>query len=127
MAYNARMSIRRLRHLPLVRHALAILAYLLLSLIVTWPLAGRPFSEALGEDYPGRGQNVRDLWWVKTALLAELASPFRTDMLFYPYGADLYFHTLNLPLGLITLPVQLLFGVVAAYNLDVLFALVLAG
>ena len=84
--------------------------------IVTYPLAGRLFTEVLGEDYPDRVQNLWNLWWVKTALLVEHAGPFHTDRLFYPYGADLYFHTLNLPLALITLPAQLLFGLVAAYN-----------
>ena len=30
--------------------------------------------------------------------------PFHTDLLFYPQGADLYFHTLNLPATLLALP-----------------------
>ena len=50
-----------------------------------------------------------NLWWVKHQLLA-LENPFRTELLFYPQGSDLYMHTLSPVNGIISMPMQLLTG-----------------
>ena len=60
-------------------------------------------------------QNVWSLWWVQHAL-SHGENPFFTSMLFYPVGVSLYLQTLNITNGLLTLPVQLLAGPIAAYN-----------
>jgi len=65
----------------------------LLALAVTWPLA-----IVLSDRVPGvnAGDNVTflwNLWWMREALAAPAADPFRTAMLFHPIGADLVFHT----------------------------------
>jgi hypothetical protein len=101
--------------------------YALLSVVATWPVVLRFASEGLGEFYLDRVQNVWNLWWVKVALLDRHTNPFQTDLLLYPQGADLYFHTLNLPSTLLSLPVQLLAGPTAAYNFSMMLALVLSG
>jgi hypothetical protein len=53
----------------------------------------------MGEAIPGDGfdgwQNYWNLWWVKEALVGLVANPFHTDLLYYPEGPSLYFHTLN--------------------------------
>ncbi|MGI8587926.1 MAG: hypothetical protein ACR2M0_09615 [Chloroflexia bacterium] len=108
-------------------HLTALFGYFALSLTVTYPLVARFTTEAMGEHPPDRMQNMWNLWWVKVALLDRHISPFHTDMLFYPGGADLYFHTLNLPSTLITLVPLLAFGVVGAYNFSVLFAFTMSG
>src|SRR5258708_32056236 len=100
----------------------ALVGYALLSLVVTWPLALHFTTQEMGEDYFDRVQNTWNLWWVKVALLDRHASPFVTDLLFYPQGTDLYYHTLNLPSTLITLGPLLAFGPAAAYNTSVLVA-----
>ncbi len=108
-------------------HLLAALFYLLISAVVTYPLVLHLAGETLGPHYADRMQNMWNLWWTGTALLDRHTSPFHTDMLFYPQGADLYFHTLDLPLTLFAALPARIFGLVFGYNFSVLFALVLAG
>jgi hypothetical protein len=93
---------------------------------VTWPLALHFTGTVPGDLIADRDQNLWNLWWVKEALLRP-TNPYWTDMLYYPYGAPLYYHTLGLPLGIMGLLPQLLFGLPAAYNTVVLAAFVLSG
>src|SRR4029079_18923840 len=65
------------------------------------------------------------LWWFATALLHG-TNPFHTNLLFYPWGADLYLHSLMPFNGLLALPVQVSAGPVAAYNFAILASLVLS-
>jgi hypothetical protein len=107
-------------------HSLILAAYAALTLVMTWPLA-RTFAAAIPGDGFDGWQNYWNLWWVKTALVDQARSPFATDLLYYPTGVSLYFHTLNPLNGLIALPVQLAFGLIPAYNTVVVFSFALAG
>jgi hypothetical protein len=106
-------------------HLLPLLAYLLIALAVTYPLVLH-----LGTHLPGDGrdawQNVWNYWWLRRAL-AEGRNPYHTDLLYAPYGVPLYLHTLNPFNGLVSLPVQIAFGLTAAYNEVILLSLALAG
>ncbi|MEO8286384.1 MAG: hypothetical protein ABI670_08080 [Chloroflexota bacterium] len=107
-------------------HLLVILAYSLLTVVMTWPVAVK-----LTTDVPGGGdawQNIWNLWWVKEALLNLHTNPYHTDLLHYPYGANLYFHTLVLSAGIIGIPLQLVgLNLITTYNLILLSSFVLAG
>jgi len=98
--------------------------YLIIALVVTFPLVLH-FGSAL----PGEGrdawQNYWDYWWFRTALGAG-HNPYQTPLLYAPYGAPLYLHTLNPFNGLVTLPIQFVFGLTAAYNSGVILSLTLA-
>src|SRR5687768_9435981 len=107
-------------------HLYALLGYLVLALVVTWPLALHFTESVPGDLIADRDQNLWNLWWVKEALLRP-TNPYWTDLLYYPYGAPLYYHTLGLPLGIMGFVPQLLFGLPAAYNTVVLAAFVLSG
>lgn len=107
-------------------HLLVLLGYSLLTVVLTYPVAFRLFSEV-----PGGGdawQNLWNLWWVKQALLVLQTNPYHTDLLYYPNGVNLYFHTLVLTAGLIGIPLQLLgFNLIATYNIVLLMTFVLGG
>ena len=103
-----------------------LLAYCLLTAIMTWPLARQPLSAIPGDSFDG-WQNYWNLWWMKLALVDRVQSPLFTDLLYAPTGVGLYFHTLNPFNGLITLPVQLTAGLIGAYNVVVLISWVLGG
>src|SRR5262249_58780198 len=60
--------------------------------------------------------------WVRESLLAPPTTPFRTTYLFSPGGAPLLFHPFSFSLGLMSLPLQAVLGLVAAHNLLVLAA-----
>jgi hypothetical protein len=107
-------------------HVCALLGYLALVLVMTYPLA-REFSRAIPGDGFDGWQNVWNLWWVKRALLVEGSSPYFTRMVDYPVGVFLYFHTLNIFNGLTFLPITLGGGPLLAYNVAVIFSFVAGG
>ncbi|HRA65870.1 MAG TPA: hypothetical protein PL187_07590, partial [Caldilinea sp.] len=96
------------------------------TLLATWPLALNLTTAIPGDSFDG-WQNYWNQWWIKQALVDHITNPLVTDLLYYPTGVTLYFHTLNPFNGLTTLPVQLAFGLIAAYNAVVLMSWVLAG
>ncbi|HET6260689.1 MAG TPA: hypothetical protein VFG99_00435, partial [Chloroflexia bacterium] len=112
--------------LPLATHLLAVAGYVALTLALTYPIAFKLFSEV-----PGGGdawQHIWNLWWVKEALLNLHTNPYHTELLYYPEGVNLYFHTLVLTAGIAGIPLQLLgFNLIATYNIILLSTFVLAG
>ncbi len=104
----------------------SLVGYLLLTLIMTYPLVLN-FNKAIPGDGFDGWQNYWNLWWVKRALVDLGENPFFTNYLYYPTGVSLYFHTLNIFNGLLTLPLQSLFSLTVAYNVVVLFSFVVAG
>ncbi len=100
--------------------------YLALTLIQLYPFSVLKMdSELIGIGHDGY-QSLWNLWWVKRSILG-LSSPYVTDHLYYPYGADLYVHTLSPAAGFLTIPFQLTFGLIFSYNLIVILSFVLAG
>jgi len=100
--------------------------HFLLTCLFTFPLVFS-FNKALpGLLLEDRDQNLWNLWWVPRALLS-LKNPYHTDYIYYPPGVSLYFHTLHPLNGLLSYPVQILFGLTAAYNFIVFFSFVVGG
>jgi hypothetical protein len=116
----------RLRREFILRTGWALVGYLLLTLILTWPLAIHFAIAIPGDGFDG-WQNYWNLWWMREALLRLQTSPLFTPYLYYPTGASLLFHTLNPFNGFLTLPIQLLASLVIAYNAVVLFSFVVGG
>jgi hypothetical protein len=102
-----------------------VLAYAALTILLTWPVTAN-----LTTQVPGGGdawQHIWNLWWAKVSLL-DLTNPYHTDLLYYPQGVNLYFHTLVLSAGLIGIPLQLAgLNLITTYNLVLLSTYVLAG
>jgi hypothetical protein len=107
-------------------HIIALVGYLILTLIMTFPLVTKFTTAIPGDGFDG-WQNYWNLWWVKKALLDLGTNPFFCDYVYYPTGASLYFHTLNIFNGLFTVPVQGIFGWTVSYNLVVVFSFVVGG
>lgn len=112
-----------------LEHGLALLVYGALALLALWPLPTRfatAYPAAPGEGTQDLWQNLWNLWWVAEALRRGV-SPLFTDALFYPRGASLLFHPLDLTSGVLALPLRALAGQVVAYNALVLLSFVLSG
>ncbi|MCW5844550.1 MAG: hypothetical protein KIT77_25075 [Caldilinea sp.] len=107
-------------------HLLALAVYLLATVVFTWPLALNLTTAIPGDGFDG-WQNYWNQWWIKQALVDRLANPLYTDAIYHPTGVTLYFQTLNPFNGITTLPVQIAFGLIAAYNAVVFLSWVLAG
>ena len=114
------------RAVGLPAHLFALAGFLLLAVLVTWPAVRDFATQVPGDLIADRDQNLWNLWWTREAI-ARPTNPFQTDLLYYPYGAPLYYHTLALPLGLIGLLPQALLGLPAAYNTVLLVAFTLGG
>lgn len=107
---------------------LPLFFYLGVALVFSWPLPLNLSDKVISEGASGDvWQHLWNIWWVKFSLLNLHTHPYTTPMLFYPGGANLYFHALDPLDGYISLPFQLLFGLVAAYNLIFILQLTLAG
>ncbi len=111
---------------PARPHLAALGGYVLLALVMTYPLVLHLGSSIPGDGFDG-WQNYWNLWWVKTALLDLHQSPYFTHYLYYPAGYSLLFHTLNIFNSFLSLPVQLAWGLAASYNFVVLFSFVMGG
>ena len=106
--------------------ALVLVVYVLITLAMTYPLLPA-FARAIPGDGFDGWQNYWNLWWVKTALLDLRTQPFFTPLLYAPTGVSLLFHTLNPFNGLLTLPVQIAWKLIPAYNLVVVFSFAVGG
>lgn len=109
------------KNIPIV-----LLAYTLLTLLMTYPTVTNLTTAIPGDGFDG-WQNYWNQWWIKDALLNQQTHFFFTDILYPPSGVSLLFHTLNFFNGLWTLPLQLNFGLTVAYNAVVFFHFVFSG
>jgi hypothetical protein len=112
----------------------AAAGYLLLTLLVTWPLVLDFGSAAPGlGDWGGERLHfdspvaLWDLWWFRYALVHLHQSPFRCAYLFHPWGADLRLHTLAPLPGAIGLVLQEWLTLGATHNVLLLANFVAAG
>jgi len=92
------------------------------AVVLTFPLILHLRSRVLEDGSYDVYQFLWNLWWVRESLVVLHTNPFRTTYLFYPDGVPLLFHTFSFSLGLASLPLQAMFGLVAAHNLLVLAA-----
>ena len=104
---------------------LVLLAYGLLTVLMTWPAAAR-----LGTHLPGVGDDLWNhqwtFWWVKQSIL-EGHSSFHTDLLFHPHGVSLAYHNVAWLNIAVWLPLQAVVGGLAAYSLVFIAFLALNG
>jgi hypothetical protein len=68
-----------------------------------------------------------DLWWADKSLIGLHQNPFHTTYLYYPTGVSLYYHSLDIVNGVVSIPLQHLLNLTFAFNLLVLVNLTLNG
>ncbi len=105
---------------------LALLAFVLLTLALTWPMAAHFGSHVPGDgiDDPSLAWN---LWWAKHALVDQPQNPFDVRWQFWPVGINLAFYTLTLLNGALGIPIQVAANPVVAYNVLLLSSFALSG
>jgi hypothetical protein len=110
------------------RHSLFLVIYLLLTLLLTYPLVTQ-----IGDHVPGTATwsldeygYVWNNWWFKFAVLDRGMNPFHTNYLFYPLGTPLVLYAYTLLHVMLALPLHLAFGLIPAVNATVLFSFVVA-
>jgi hypothetical protein len=107
----------------------AAAVYLLLTVIFFYPLLIHLDTRVLSDDVffaPDEGRSdaynfLWSYWWIQKATV-HLKDPMTCDWVLPPTGADLLFHTHVILPTLLTLPLGLVLGPVAGYNLMVLLS-----
>ncbi|MBI4785544.1 MAG: hypothetical protein HY782_00640 [Chloroflexi bacterium] len=106
------------------KHLTVLTLYILIALVLSWPLALN-FASAI----PGvEGDAASFVWamgWAKTALADLRVNPFHTDYVFYPLGGATQLLWATSLVGLVSIPLQYVFGLIVTYNLLYLAATVL--
>ena len=100
---------------PGVRHLVILAGYLAAGIALTWPR----FTYLTGGKLPATrdaGVYVWDFWWMAHQV-AHLGNPWFTRFIAAPFGAQLGYHALMPLEGFVMLPVTLVFGPSASYNL----------
>ncbi len=105
---------------------LALIAYLLLAIALTYPLVLHFATHVAGDgsDDPALAWN---LWWVPFSILNLQRSPIYTDYMFYPIGLNLAFYTLTYLNAFLSIPFQFAFNLVVATNTNLLLSFTLSG
>jgi hypothetical protein len=102
------------------------LLYLGLTMIFSWPLLLHLGDSAIRVRSGDVWQNLWNLWWVRHALFDLHTNPFRTSLVYYPDSPGLYLHALYPLAGLLSSPLQWLFGLTASFNLLAILMLTLS-
>jgi len=113
-------------HEKSIRIALVIVYFILLSLLITQPLGFNLSTQTVGR----YGDNMGFIWmigWFKQALFDLHQLPYKTHLLNFPYGFNLYTTEIAPLQILIALPFSLFKGPVFGYNISILSTFVLAG
>jgi hypothetical protein len=105
---------------------LPLVVYGALSLMLTWPVAAHFATHVPGDgiDDPSIAWN---LWWAKHAFVDQPQNPFMVGWQFWPVGVNLAFYTLTLLNGVLSVPLQIVFGLIPTYNLLLLSSFTLGG
>jgi hypothetical protein len=110
----------------IIEYSLVIIGLTVLTLMFFIELLPNFSSAIIGDE--GDGVTfLWNFWWIKKSVWELHQNPFLSDYMFYPYVMDLRLHTLILAPALLMLPIQLLFGSIAALNIYVLVSFALAG
>ncbi|MGD2050822.1 MAG: glycosyltransferase family 39 protein, partial [Chloroflexota bacterium] len=113
------------KHPNLTIFLLAIFAYSIVAIAVTWPLAINFGSHLLGSSTDSL-LHYWNGWWVKQAL-NDGQNPFYSPLIFYPKGISLVTHNIAWFNVLFWILFESIIGGIQAYNLSILFSLVLCG
>jgi len=100
--------------------------YLVIFIAVTYPLILKFSSHFFCDDNDGLGM-IWNVWWVDKAVTQLHTSFWHTSYLFYPYGVNLYPHTLSPFNGLLAIFILPFFTLPQTYNILILFSFVGAG
>lgn len=102
----------------------ALVAYTISSIIFTYPIS---FSK---NEIAGTGGDgywfLWVFWWFKTALL-NFKNPYHTTYIYYPNGADFFSTDISQFNSIISVPLQLAFGLTNAYNIIWIGSFILSG
>ncbi len=111
----------------LFQHTGAAVFFLLLAVAVSWPLILHIRDRVPGWYIADNYEYLWKMWWFKHAIVDLHISPLFAPNILFPQGFPLAFAEITPLHTLIGLPLTLIFGEIATYNLFALSSFVLAG
>ncbi len=106
--------------------ALALAGYLVLALLLTWPLALHLHDRLIGHEHCTNRMHLWVLWMVKQMLFSGQA-PVHTEHIFYPFGTNLVrLYGSDLLYPLVLAPLTHLLSAAVVFNLKILISLTVA-
>ncbi|WP_298685298.1 hypothetical protein [uncultured Methanomethylovorans sp.] len=105
-----------------IPNILVFIAYIFLTIVFTYPVF---FSKMV----PGEADvhfYLWDLWWFKKSFM-DLSSPYFTPYLFYPNGVNLAFSAITPFNGILSVPLQFIFGLTRTYTILWLLSFIISG
>ncbi len=103
------ISLNRVKEYLLVTHKAELkvfIVYLAISLVMLWQVAINMFGYVVN-GYGDVYQSLFNLWWVPYSIFTLHQSPYFTNLLFYPIGANLVTQTMTPLAGIFSWPLQL--------------------
>lgn len=100
--------------------------FALLTAVISWPVLVRVDEVLIGSDNDVMINPWAD-WWTLKAWQEPDVTLYETDMMFYPRGANLVYHSFSHLNTAVSLALRPLLGVIPAYNLTMLLNIFLAG
>ena len=106
--------------------ALALAGYLVLALLLTWPLLLHLHDRLIGHEHCTNRMHLWVLWMVKQMLFSGQA-PVQTEHIFYPFGTNLVrLYGSDLLYPLVLSPLTELLSAAVVFNLKILLSLTFA-
>jgi hypothetical protein len=99
--------------------------YLVIFLFVTYPLILDFSTHFYADDNDGLAM-IWSVWWTNKAITQLHQSPWHSSYIFYPYGVNLYTHTLTPFNGFLSILLLSFMSMTQAYNTLIVFAFVAA-
>jgi hypothetical protein len=115
------------RHKEFCQHAGAAVFFLLLAVIVTWPLILHMRDRVPGWMISDNYEYLWKMWWFKHTLIDLHTNPLIAPNILYPQGFPLAFAEITPLHTIVGLPLTLLLGEITTYNLFALASFVFAG
>jgi hypothetical protein len=109
-----------------MRTLAVLLAYLLITMFMTYPLVSEFTTHSAGSSGDDMVY-IWNLWWVKHSIADLLRNPYYTDYIFHPYEVSLVFHSYVFLSGLLTIPFHYFMEPFQVHNLLTVLNFVLSG
>src|SRR5262245_48228714 len=106
----------------------ALIAYLLLAVVQTWPLASHLSTDLPGDTGGDTSVYVWNPWVFRHEIVEDHHTPFWTETILpLQGGADLSLHNYTVWTDLVALPLQQFMDTIAAFNVVFIFNAALTG
>jgi hypothetical protein len=99
------------------RILLPALFYLAWAILFTYPLLMHLGDGVVLSSGADAWLHLWDLWWADKSLVGLHTNPLFTTFLYHPTGVSLAYHSLDLFNGVLSIPLQHIFGLTTSFNL----------